>query len=1065
MATYTTSGNTFVNPYNFVSLERECYKIINYEDRKKQGNLTGWIDCSIEALTQIFIPNTTSVQEDEEGKKYSHVFDEAKTINSYDFYSYTNLKGVKNPQEPKPVIPGSEIRGMIRSAFEAVTNSCLSTIDDEQKLYKRVTSPAKPGQLVFQDNEWKIVECRRYRLPKSWIRKENGRILINGEQYTEGESVFVRINYKSFKVIKISRKWEKDLRKGLLHIGEYNENKNYESVFILHSDRKSNEIIEKRLDQNFVPEMLNGLIENIFLYRTSVNKTEAHRQYDHLDIKSISNLTAKFITKEMGIDEFNHRLQQKDFKIAFNYLNGAAIYFVNHGGKYYLSPAAIGREVFYKKLTDIIGSFKPCDNLKQLCQACALFGLARKNEAAASRVRFTDALISGKPEYENHQTLKELASPKLSATEFYLKRPEQAPDLWNYDYAGNWKNKKWDDVKGYTPEIRGRKFYWHQKNSNPFLGNGDKSSERNVHVRPLKKGAMFTFRVYFNDVSKEELNKLLWVLEIGGKEENAHKIGMGKPIGMGSVKIQANSVKIRDIRIEDGIVKYDTKAYDKPSYADIETALVNPDILKEFLKITNFQEAPENVKYPCNDDSDKVSDKVYEWFMANKQIGRGTGTSPVIHQTLPEIGKPYLQSYSDISKKKTIILERFSPLFLTVRNIGPFFEKPVVFDFTDANDGPCNFYLLIAGNGAGKTTVLELMAFLMKMLEYDRMESFGHDGLDKNYGSVQWDILIKFKERFQGESDEEFREKKEKTIVLSLLAGSFEKSVISEWDSDRLKNFCAASCHQFGFWRNESGRLERLGQNDSFVNEFLNEIKINSDTQPREFENPTLTTESRDISIVKKDTQPREFENPTLTLPTLLYFSAYRNIPSIADKNTATSPENWKPVDWEYKCIRQIAQEGSEWRKSLDNLFMWLENIDNDFFKSAKNTVNERVFKGREKFFKGMQKNPPEAVIYNKGREHSFDKLSSGEKSLLQLFSCIGVYMTRNTILLIDEMDVHLHSKWQHRVLNLLKKLVKDHPGLTVIATTHSREILSAFAYEIKEDKLRKGGYIIEEEL
>lgn len=43
---------------------------------------------------------------------------------------------------------------------------------------------------------------------------------------------------------------------------------------------------------------------------------------------------------------------------------------------------------------------------------------------------------------------------------------------------------------------------------------------------------------------------------------------------------------------------------------------------------------------------------------------------------------------------------------------------------------------------------------------------------------------------------------------------------------------------------------------------------------------------------------------------------------------------------------------------------------------------------------------------------HRLDRLSSGEKNLVQLFLRIGAHMTRNTILLIDEFDVHLHIRW-----------------------------------------------------
>ena len=103
--------------------------------------------------------------------------------------------------------------------------------------------------------------------------------------------------------------------------------------------------------------------------------------------------------------------------------------------------------------------------------------------------------------------------------------------------------------------------------------------------------------------------------------------------------------------------------------------------------------------------------------------------------------------------------------------------------------------------------------------------------------------------------------------------------------------------------------------------------------------------------------------------------------------------------------------------------------------------------------------------MVNENNEHRLDHLSSGEKSLVQLFLRIGAHMTGNTILLIDEMDVHLHLKLQHRLLNILKGMAKDFPGLTIIGTTHSVEIMQGFAFEVKEKGLRKGGHLIEEDI
>ena len=81
------------------------------------------------------------------------------------------------------------------------------------------------------------------------------------------------------------------------------------------------------------------------------------------------------------------------------------------------------------------------------------------------------------------------------------------------------------------------------------------------------------------------------------------------------------------------------------------------------------------------------------------------------------------------------------------------------------------------------------------------------------------------------------------------------------------------------------------------------------------------------------------------------------------------------------------------------------------------------------------------------------------------MFLRINVHRTLNTLILIDELDVHLHSIWQHGILRLLKTIVREHPRVTVIASTHSREILEAFPIDIPETGIRKGGDIIRTDL
>lgn len=375
------------------------------------------------------------------------------------------------------------------------------------------------------------------------------------------------------------------------------------------------------------------------------------------------------------------------------------------------------------------------------------------------------------------------------------------------------------------------------------------------------------------------------------------------------------------------------------------------------------------------------------------------------------------------------LIEAFEPLWLTIEKIGPFREQPYQIDFTDSEDQPCNLFLLMSKNGQGKTTILEIMYCLMSLLGKDKPTQFGHEDLDYGEGKVQWDLRVKLD--WRGEKH---------CVVLSLLAGQLDEKqpALKIWTEEQLNKYIATTWHQVGFRRRTLGSLEPLGKNDELIDDLLGNIRA-------------------DISSTLEG-----FEETTLSLPTLIYFSAYRDIKPIATmERTITKPERWG-----YFPAHNIATEGGTWGSSLDNLIVWLKWLDDGRFERALKLINARVFEGEKKYIKGVRRDPPEAIVTVDGTEkHRLDQLSSGEKSLVQLFLRIGAHTTLNTLILIDELDVHLHSIWQHGILHLLKQLVRENPGVTVIASTHSREILGAFPMDIPEQGVRKGGDVIRTDL
>lgn len=103
-----------------------------------------------------------------------------------------------------------------------------------------------------------------------------------------------------------------------------------------------------------------------------------------------------------------------------------------------------------------------------------------------------------------------------------------------------------------------------------------------------------------------------------------------------------------------------------------------------------------------------------------------------------------------------------------------------------------------------------------------------------------------------------------------------------------------------------------------------------------------------------------------------------------------------------------------------------------------------------------VKRNPLRMVVKKGNIEISVDQLSDGEKCTLALFGDLARRIAianpnmnnpleGTGIVLIDEVELHMHPSWQRRVLNTLKKVF---PNIQFIITTHSPQVLG----EVCED-------------
>ncbi|MCG5057083.1 MAG: TIGR03986 family CRISPR-associated RAMP protein [Limnoraphis sp. WC205] len=171
-------------------------------------------------------------------------------------------------------------------------------------------------------------------------------------------------------------------------------------------------------------------------------------------------------------------------------------------------------------------------------------------KAYASRVFITDGILKQNQKEKVQASLgKEpepilLSSPKPTTFQHYLvqRKETQAHQKKLKHYASQ---PPTDTQEGETV-IRGHKLYWHKKYKKQEIP--ENADSQTSLVKPIDPGIQFKFDIHFENLSNVELGTLLWVLSLSsdksqqletGKtdEKYCFSLGMGKPLGMGAVKI------------------------------------------------------------------------------------------------------------------------------------------------------------------------------------------------------------------------------------------------------------------------------------------------------------------------------------------------------------------------------------------------------------------------------------------------------------------------------------------------------------------------------------------------
>ena len=110
----------------------------------------------------------------------------------------------------------------------------------------------------------------------------------------------------------------------------------------------------------------------------------------------------------------------------------------------------------------------------------------------------------------------------------------------NVQYGPNPKNKKYKNEDGLSKGYKFYKTYCEKYND-----------DKKIEVNTVKKGSKFTGRIYFSNISKEQLSLLLFSMGIDGSFNM--KIGGFKNQGLGRIKIEVLDSKIEVISSENKV--------------------------------------------------------------------------------------------------------------------------------------------------------------------------------------------------------------------------------------------------------------------------------------------------------------------------------------------------------------------------------------------------------------------------------------------------------------------------------------------------------------------------------
>lgn len=518
---YSTPPEVLPSPYNFAPLparvlfpednfasQDATWKSPPSQDLPYKDGVSGYLDITLTTQTTTFIRSS-------------------KGKDSPDFFQIE--------KSGQYAIPGTSLKGAIRSVIEPITFSRLAPLHETVLAYRDLSSSKNEYLSFFNKNEpesgwlqeeedgsWSITPC-------SWCKLEHDYVSnhLNGPDLSPVK-----------KALSAEKKYE-------VWDNHFKHNRQ------VHFTPTSGSLIPT-LHRNPTSNSINGTV--VFVGNINApkhpgdKKKEGMRNYKHRDYIFYDEKAASKIKLE-DLDrrrfEQAHRINDdltpnwKLHRKALKKGKKIPVFFhrLGHNKVASFGLARLYRLPYDYSTTGLLQERREGEDpssMSKLDFAETLFGrVTEDNNAIKGRIQFETLLANGNPKLADKVNHAVLGQPRPTYFPAYVEQQGENGKAINYNTWNNRSGKA--NLRGWKRYPSRNQAYWPTKPPE-----GKVNTKVATSFIPLETGSSFTGRVYVHNLRPTEIGALIWVLTWGGNAKLHHKIGMAKPFGHGSVTISIN---------------------------------------------------------------------------------------------------------------------------------------------------------------------------------------------------------------------------------------------------------------------------------------------------------------------------------------------------------------------------------------------------------------------------------------------------------------------------------------------------------------------------------------------